>query len=97
MVRLFPCLGGNGISDGSLFTFNVYIKTGDRPKAGTDANVFITLHGEGKQTDETKLDLMFHDDFERGRTDKYKIKNVLVGGDVVLMYADIIRATVKKE
>ncbi|KAL4218062.1 Arachidonate 5-lipoxygenase [Mactra antiquata] len=58
------------------FHYTVYVKTGDRPNAGTDANVYIILHGEnGIKSKEMKLDVLFHDDFERGNLDKFKLKH----------------------
>lgn len=58
------------------YHYTVYVQTGDRPKAGTDANVYIVLHGEGnQQSKEMKLDVLFHDDFERGQLDKFKLKH----------------------
>ena len=48
----------------------VYIKTGDRKGAGTDANVRAILHDDrGNKTDELKLDCYFKNEFERGKTD----------------------------
>lgn len=54
--------------------YDVVVKTGDRPKSGTDANVFIILHGNTGKSPETKLDACFRDDFERGQTDTFHIK-----------------------
>jgi hypothetical protein len=57
------------------YNYVIFVQTGDRPKAGTDANVYIVLYGEGdKKSPETKLDVLFHDDFERGQLDKFKLK-----------------------
>lgn len=58
------------------YHYTVFVKTGDRPNAGTDANVYIVLHGEnGVKSKEMKLDVLFHDDFERGNLDKFKLKH----------------------
>ena len=60
------------------FTFKISIKTGDRPKAGTDANVYIVLHGNGQASPETKLDVFFRNDFERGQLDSFQINKLPV-------------------
>lgn len=57
-------------------SYDITVKTGDRKKAGTDANIYITLiDSDGGSTFPTKLDNLFRDDFERGRTDKFTIKD----------------------
>ncbi|KAJ8298470.1 hypothetical protein KUTeg_025001 [Tegillarca granosa] len=56
--------------------YKVLVKTGDRKRAGTDANVRIVLHGENDNaTQPTKLDKRFRDDFERGKLDDFLIKD----------------------
>ena len=40
--------------------------TGTKWFSGTDAKIFMTLHGKNGKSDELKLD----DSFERGETDK---------------------------
>ena len=59
-----------------LFTeFEVTVETGKKRLAGTDANVFITLHG--KEGDSRKYHLNAHNrsnSFERAQTDKFKIR-----------------------
>ena len=51
------------------------MRTGDRPEAGTNANVYIKLHGEdGNTSDTTKLDVWWRDNFKRGREDHFHIK-----------------------
>ncbi|XP_033639994.1 arachidonate 5-lipoxygenase-like [Asterias rubens] len=55
--------------------YKIYVKTGDRKGAGTDANIFIILHNANDvASKEVKLDRLFHDDFERGKTDDFKAK-----------------------
>ncbi|KAL5011283.1 hypothetical protein ScPMuIL_009834 [Solemya velum] len=57
--------------------FIVYVKTGDRKFAGTDANVRIRLHDEsGNVTEEAKLDNFLRNDFERGQTDSFVLKRL---------------------
>ncbi|KAH3815018.1 hypothetical protein DPMN_143537 [Dreissena polymorpha] len=55
--------------------FEITVKTGDRLGAGTDANVFVILYGNGGSSDETKLDDLFRNDFERGQTDVFYIED----------------------
>lgn len=56
--------------------YKVLVKTGDRKRAGTDANVRIVLHGEDDNaTQPVKLDKRFRDDFERGKLDDFQIKD----------------------
>lgn len=55
--------------------YEISVKTGDRLGAGTDANVFVILHGDGASSDEIQLDASFCNDFERGQTDVYYINN----------------------
>ncbi|XP_022087867.1 arachidonate 5-lipoxygenase-like isoform X2 [Acanthaster planci] len=55
--------------------YKILVKTGDRKGAGTDANIYIILHNEnGVTSKKIKLDRLFHDDFERGKTDEFKAK-----------------------
>ncbi|CAC5367933.1 ALOX5 [Mytilus coruscus] len=57
----------------SSASYNITVKTGDQKGSGTDANVYIILHGQGFQTKECKLDNFFKNDFERGEIDKFSI------------------------
>lgn len=75
-VRL--CLSRNlgPIIAASSSTYTIAVKTGDRKEAGTDANVHIVLHGpDGQRTAPTRLDNLFRDDFERGRTDTFTVED----------------------
>lgn len=57
--------------------FVIYVKTGDRKNAGTDANVKIKLHNtDGSITDGLTLDNFFRNDFESGQLDVFPIKDV---------------------
>ncbi|VDI58658.1 Hypothetical predicted protein [Mytilus galloprovincialis] len=49
------------------------VKTGDKKGAGTDANVYIILHGKGPQTSKYNLDTFFKNDFEQGSIDDYTV------------------------
>ncbi|XP_052761946.1 allene oxide synthase-lipoxygenase protein-like [Mya arenaria] len=58
-----------------FYNYNVYVQTGDHPRAGTDAHVYIVMHGQdGGKSPETKLAVLFRDNFDRGNLDKFKIK-----------------------
>ena len=55
----------------------IYVKTGDRKHAGTDANVKMRLHDtNGINTDDLVLDNFFRNDFESGRLDVFPIKKL---------------------
>lgn len=60
----------------------IYVQTGDRRNAGTDANVRIIIHDEyGNSSAPITLDNYFRNDFERGCLDTFhvptaKIKNL---------------------
>jgi hypothetical protein len=60
-------------------TYQVAIKTGDREKAGTDAEVFIQLFGANGSTPEIKLDHPNFNDFEKGHVDVFEITGKDVG------------------
>ena len=51
----------------------IYVKTGDRKGAGTDANIKIILHDDkGQKSPEIALDCIWRNDFERGQTDTFQ-------------------------
>ncbi|KAK3594458.1 hypothetical protein CHS0354_024901 [Potamilus streckersoni] len=55
--------------------FVIYVKTGDKKYAGTDANVKIKLHdANGNITEDIVLDNFFRNDFESGQLDVFPIK-----------------------
>lgn len=59
--------------------FLIYVKTGDKKNAGTDANVKIRLHdASGHNTDDLVLDNFFRNDFESGQLDVFPIKNLKI-------------------
>lgn len=59
--------------------YNIAITTGDSPRAGTDADVQLTLIGSNGTLKTPVLDKWFHDDFERGQTDSYRLWGINVG------------------
>eukprot|EP00794_Sanderia_malayensis_P003702 gene3702-4222_t len=57
--------------------YEVSVKTGDVKGAGTDANVYIALVDEkGRKSRDVLLDCKWRDDFEKGSTDVFKIRNI---------------------
>ncbi|GFO15921.1 allene oxide synthase-lipoxygenase protein, partial [Plakobranchus ocellatus] len=64
---------------GCLFTkpssdYMIYVQTGDRRNAGTDANVKIVMHDEfGNSSAPITLDNYFKNDFERGCLDTFHV------------------------
>ncbi|XP_060063355.1 allene oxide synthase-lipoxygenase protein-like [Ylistrum balloti] len=61
-------------------THTVWVTTGDKKNAGTDANVSMRFHGgEGKaSTDVITLDNFFRNDFERGQKDTFSVTATVV-------------------
>ena len=50
------------------------VTTGKNLLSGTDAGVFITLHGRDGSSEETELKIDGEDCFERGETNSFKLK-----------------------
>ena len=51
----------------------IYVKTGDRKDAGTDANIKVILYDvKGTKSPEISLTCRFRNDFERGQTDTFQ-------------------------
>lgn len=60
----------------SLKQYTIYVKTGDKKFAGTDANVYIILcDSAGNRTKSFHLDKFFRDDFERGNLDDFVLED----------------------
>ncbi|KAK6172841.1 hypothetical protein SNE40_016419 [Patella caerulea] len=58
----------------------IYVATGDKKNAGTDANVTIILHDEaGNFTEKIVLDKFLRNDFERGQNDMFKVSRSKLG------------------
>ncbi|XP_064609700.1 polyunsaturated fatty acid 5-lipoxygenase-like isoform X2 [Liolophura sinensis] len=56
-------------------SYKLQVYTGDRPGAGTDANIKILFYDDcGTKTPEFKLDTFFRNDFERGGMDEFTVK-----------------------
>lgn len=52
---------------GSRTQYEVYVYTGNKFGAGTDARVFITLFGEKGRSKEIELESKGRNDFEKGQ------------------------------
>ncbi|XP_014670639.1 PREDICTED: arachidonate 5-lipoxygenase-like, partial [Priapulus caudatus] len=51
---------------------HIYVRTGDKRGAGTDANVYVRLYdSDGRQSADITLDVPFRDDLERGNMDVF--------------------------
>ena len=82
---------GNGVCSGTLNSFKsgdifyrVSVTTGNFARAGTDADISMTIVGTQGRFKTPVLDKWFHDDFEKGNTDRYGVYNKSVG-DVLLI------------
>uniref|UniRef100_A0A6B2KZF9 PLAT domain-containing protein n=1 Tax=Arcella intermedia TaxID=1963864 RepID=A0A6B2KZF9_9EUKA len=78
IVREVPASTEDGVVSAPLITYNISVKTGDRPGAGTDANVLITLFGEKGDSGERLLDKPGNN-FERNRIDEFAFQSVDLG------------------
>lgn len=63
--------GAEGAAAGVSYTIEVHTK--DVSRAGTDANVHITVYGENGNTGSRKLSNKWKNNFERGQIDKFQI------------------------
>ncbi len=62
--------------------YQIIVKTGDKIKAGTDANVFIDLHGiNGRKTGKIflKNSESHKNKFEQNQSDEFLIEDLNVG------------------
>ncbi|KAG2450199.1 hypothetical protein HYH02_000301 [Chlamydomonas schloesseri] len=79
---LWPDRDGDGIpdptADADLIKYKVAVYTSDIRGAGTDANVYIEMHGDKAFVGKTNLDTSANN-FERGRKDEFEIKGSDVG------------------
>ncbi|KAL3842214.1 hypothetical protein ACJMK2_020253, partial [Sinanodonta woodiana] len=62
-----------------IVKYDVLVVTGDKPGAGTNANVSITIFGENGDTGKRILKQSFRDLFEKGQKDKFEIEAVDLG------------------
>ncbi|XP_033743196.1 allene oxide synthase-lipoxygenase protein-like [Pecten maximus] len=70
--------------------YDISVKTGDKKKSGTDANVKICLYcDDGNKTDNYNLDKFFKNDFERGQKDSFSVKGMsLTRVDYIELWRD---------
>ncbi|XP_022780705.1 uncharacterized protein LOC111321951 [Stylophora pistillata] len=68
-----------GLIAASKTKYEVYIFTGNKFGAGTDARVFITLFGEKGHSKEIELESKGRNDFEKGQKDKFVIETKYLG------------------
>lgn len=66
--------------------YDLTIKTGTRPGAGTDANISVTLVGTEGTSGPHKLDIWFKDDFEAGSKNTYKVTSPPLGELIALRF-----------
>ncbi|CAH3165667.1 unnamed protein product [Porites evermanni] len=85
--------------------YMVTVVTGNRKGAGTDATVSLAIKGTEGETDPKKLDKWFHNDFEAGQKDEYRVKAKDIGEPLLVtlkqdgsgLYSDwfVDRVTIK--
>ncbi|XP_052225507.1 allene oxide synthase-lipoxygenase protein-like isoform X5 [Dreissena polymorpha] len=64
------------MSSDALADYVVFVRTGDRKRAGTDANIRVILHGNtGLKTEKIHLHHVLKNDFECGQVDEFEIDN----------------------
>lgn len=64
-----------------VICYQVTTRTGDCLFAGTDAKVFVVLHGGGTDTGRLRLNNLGTNDFERGKTDTFLVGTAVdIGG-----------------
>ncbi|XP_072045883.1 lipoxygenase homology domain-containing protein 1-like [Amphiura filiformis] len=63
-------------------TYHIYVTTSDKKGAGTDANVYIDIHGEEGETGQQflKSSKTNTNKFERGEMDEFEIEAIKIGG-----------------
>ncbi|KAG1672531.1 hypothetical protein FOA52_002840, partial [Chlamydomonas sp. UWO 241] len=86
---IWPDRDGDGLGDvgpgGALLKYKVNVFTSDIRGAGTDANVFIEIHGDKAFVGATKLETRANN-FERGAIDQFEV----VGSDVGIIEKIVI-------
>lgn len=62
--------------------YRILTRTGESLFSGTDAPVFVVLHGGGKDTGRMRLNNPLGNDFERGKTDSFLVGTAAAIGEV---------------
>ncbi|MGG1445445.1 PLAT/LH2 domain-containing protein [Brevibacillus laterosporus] len=72
------------------YNYAVTIKTADVKDAGTNSNIYITLHGSNGNSPRVNLDKPGYDDFEPGDNDTYYISASKHLGEInsITVYSD---------
>lgn len=68
----------SSLADTKVVKYKISVRTGDKRGAGTDANVFIILHGENGDTGKRILEGAGNN-FERARVDVFGIESIDIG------------------
>ena len=63
--------------------YDLYITTSEDKNSDTDSSIYARLSGVDGQTRWEHLDILDHDDFQKGKTDHYKLHDYLDVGDIV--------------
>lgn len=77
-VRDLAAISDGSASEMKVVKYKVSVRTGDKRGAGTDANVYIILHGENGSTGKYTLE-SGGNNFERGKVDVFGIESFDVG------------------
>ncbi|KAK3743623.1 hypothetical protein QZH41_017697 [Actinostola sp. cb2023] len=77
IIRELPAIGPN-VEPLPVYTYRVFVHTGNKRGAGTDADVFITIFGQMGDTGERPLQASKDNTnkFERNQTDEFEIEAV---------------------
>ena len=62
-----------------MIEYKVNVKTGDKWFAGTDNSVYINIIGDKGALQFTKLSNTFENNFEKGKTDQFKLSTLDLG------------------
>ena len=62
-----------------MLKYNVKVITADEKRAGTDANVKLTIYGSLGDSGQRALEKRWRDLFERGQTDDFEIECIDLG------------------
>ena len=77
-------MGNNINSESKQNNPQLLVRTADQKGKGTDANVFVKLHGKNQRKSKAiPLTSRFRNNFERGQTDNFPIKLVADDGELL--------------
>ncbi len=75
------CIKRGFVSDLGNVKYEVSVMTGNVPRAGTDANVSLTMYGTNGDSGKRPLAQAMRNLFEKGQTDKFTIEAIDLGID----------------